>query len=937
MDYIVGQRWVSHAEPQLGLGIVVEISGRHVTVHYPVVEEDRIYASDSAPLARITYQADDVVEDSNQATLLVKAVEEVNGLLYYLTEDSEGREGILPEPKLSSIIQLNSPTQRLFSGQFDKNRMFQLRAATLQYRYLAQTSAARGLIGPRTNLLAHQIYIAHSVASRFAPRVLLADEVGLGKTIEAGMILHHQLQTGLASRALIIVPEPLLHQWLVEMLRKFNLHFSLFDKERYQSLLDSGEQNPFDSEQLILCSLDLLADDTQIAEHANQAGWDMLIVDEAHHLCWSADPNEPADPKYKTVEALAKCCSGLLLLTATPEQVGVESHFARLRLLDPSRYHDLNKFIDEQKEFVALNDTVSLLLSGADLTSQQHSEINSLLGESASSDEGNPEATVKHLLDRHGTGRVLFRNTRAAIENFPQRILLPHPLAKPDAYVESCGLHPEAQYQHLGEDWISIDPRVAWLEALLKELRREKVLLICASAQTAVDLEKHLHLKTGVRSTAFYEHLSIIERDRAAAYFSDEESGAQIMICSEIGSEGRNFQFAHHLVLFDLPTNPDLLEQRIGRLDRIGQSEDIKIHIPYIEQSAQEYLFRWFDQGLGAFTSSFSAGLAVYQYFQSQLLPWLSEHALDDQQDFSALIAETADYSNALRAELEQGRDQLLELNSCDKPVAEQVINAIREGERSDVLASYMTTVFDNFGIEQDFHSEKSLVLHPTEHMLTEHFPGLKDEGVTITFDRQKAQAREDIEFVTWEHPMVTETLEMVLGSELGNATIGAIKLKALPAGSVLIECFFAMQCGAPKQLQIDRYLPATPIRVFVDASGKDLSSIIKHEQLNKLRVHVKKTNRFAIVKQVKAELEVLVENAQSKANEKAAPLIDAAKLNAKQILNEELSRLRELKKLNGSVRDAEIDFFENQLDKAEQHITHAVAELQAVRLIINT
>ncbi len=72
--------------------------------------------------------------------------------------------------------------------------------------------------------------------------------------------------------------------------------------------------------------------------------------------------------------------------------------------------------------------------------------------------------------------------------------------------------------------------------------------------------------------------MSIVERDKAAHYFADEEDGAQILLCSEIGSEGRNFQFAHHLVLFDLPITPDLLEQRIGRLDRIGQTQTVQIH-----------------------------------------------------------------------------------------------------------------------------------------------------------------------------------------------------------------------------------------------------------------------------------------------------------------------------------------------------------------------
>ncbi len=100
--------------------------------------------------------------------------------------------------------------------------------------------------------------------------------------------------------------------------------------------------------------------------------------------------------------------------------------------------------------------------------------------------------------------------------------------------------------------------------------RSQKVLVICAKATTALQLEQVLREREGIRAAVFHEGMSIIERDRAAARFAEEDTGAQVLLCSEIGSEGRNFQFASNLVMFDLPFNPDLLEQRIGRLDRIG-------------------------------------------------------------------------------------------------------------------------------------------------------------------------------------------------------------------------------------------------------------------------------------------------------------------------------------------------------------------------------
>ena len=177
-------------------------------------------------------------------------------------------------------------------------------------------------------------------------------------------------------------------------------------------------------------------------------------------------------------------------------------------------------------------------------------------------------------------------------------------------------------------------------------------------------------MRAGIRSAAFYEALSIIERDRAAAYFADETGGAQTLVCSEIGSEGRNFQFAHHLILFDLPLNPDLLEQRIGRLDRIGQDHDVEIHVPYLQGSAQETLLDWYDRGLDLFRDSCSAGYMIFQNFQQRLLPQLEQRTAA----FDELLTDSAEFTLRTRDELREGRDRLLERNSCKREVAETLI-----------------------------------------------------------------------------------------------------------------------------------------------------------------------------------------------------------------------------------------------------------------------
>src|SRR5690606_5431386 len=159
-----------------------------------------------------------------------------------------------------------------------------LKKQTLKLLGDAERSGLMGLCSARAELIPHQLYIANEVASRYAPRVMLADEVGLGKTIEAGLILQQQLVSGLATRVLIVVPEPLLHQWLVEMLRRFNLSFTLLDQDRCEALVESGEDNPFSSAQLVLTPMSLFTQKPEWMEAAKAAGWDLCIVDEAHHV-----------------------------------------------------------------------------------------------------------------------------------------------------------------------------------------------------------------------------------------------------------------------------------------------------------------------------------------------------------------------------------------------------------------------------------------------------------------------------------------------------------------------------------------------------------------------------------------------------------------------------------------------------------------------------
>ncbi|MGP4845228.1 RNA polymerase-associated protein RapA [Marinobacter sp. 1Y8] len=964
MDFVIGQRWVSHSDATLGLGIVTDVSGRRVTLGFPAVEEERTYATDNAPLARVQFQIGDDIETFEDETLTVRAVEEFDGVLLYHAEDAAGELQQISEVRLGGHVIFSDPRQRLFAGRFDRNGAFRLRMATVQHQERLRLSAARGLIGARTSHLPHQVYIAGEVARRHAPRVLLADEVGLGKTIEAGLILHSQLQTGLAGRALIVVPDSLVHQWLVEMLRRFNLRFSIVDASSYESDPDmpagfdelasmfaelsnededtedgfGATENPFEQSQLVICSLDFLTHDTQAHADAMAAGWDLMVVDEAHHLTWSP---EEASPEYQAVEALSEITRGLLLLTATPEQMGVASHFARLRLLDPARFHDLGQFEQEESRYAEINTIVRELQAADGKVSEAHAkQLKGWLGDEAEAllqrdDQG--QALINTLLDRHGTGRVLFRNTRAAVKGFPERRVTPSPLVCPELYSATSaatgldGLTPEAG---LPDDvWLAEDPRIAWLEKTLTSLKPAKVVVICAHATTAMALEHHLQLRAGIRSTAFHEGLSLIERDRAAAYFTETEQGAQALICSEIGSEGRNFQFAQHLVLFDLPANPDLLEQRIGRLDRIGQGAVIDIHVPYLEGTSQEVQYRWYQEGLNAFGASCAVGVAVqqalYDQWQSQIES--PDAGLDD------LIQAASAESARLRELLQAGRDALIELNSCRPEEAHTLIGKIEDEEQSQGLQDYMTEAFDIFGVEVEPHTDDSDVLKPSEHMLTGHFPELTDEGVTVTFDRSFALEREDIAFLSWEHPMVTGVMDLMTHSELGNAALASLSVKGLPPGTLLLETLFTLHCPAPDSLQLSRCLPLAPLRLLVDVTGKDLSAALPHDRLNELCSNIRRRTAQQVVPQIRAEVETMADHAEGFAESQLADVQTKAVESLRALIQPEIDRLTALRKVNPAIRDEEISFFEAQMTAGEAAIARAKMTLSGLRVIVSS
>ncbi len=859
---------MSETEPELGLGLIVEVTPRAVQVLYHAANEMRHYAIGNAPLKRVRFSAGDEIESREGARLTIKTIveDETTGLFAYGAADGTQ----LSETELSDSSNFDRPETRLLGGHVDANALFDLRLAALNARHRYGRLPVRGLLGGRVDLLPHQLYIAQEVSDRPLPRVLLADEVGLGKTIEACLILHRLMVCGLVQRVLILVPHALVHQWFVELLRRFNLSFSIYDEERCASI-EAGEPgaNPFLDDQLVLTSIEFLTGNPKRAAQVVSCDWDLLIVDEAHHLHWSA---EKTSPEYDLVERLAENTPRLLLLTASPEQMGLESHFARLRLLDPQRYYDFAAYQVEHDRY-------------AEVAAEMGKQLESM-----------NEQERAEALDRHGPGRVIFRNTRKCVSGFPKRYPHPVPLDLPKGATL------------LGKD----DPRMRWLLAFLDDHPKQKVLVIGRTRAEVAAIVKVVKSRSQVDVAHFHEQMKLVECDRQAAWFNEPE-GARVMVVSEMGGEGRNFQVASNLVLIDLPRDPELLEQRIGRLDRIGQRGDVHIHVPYLKGTKEEHIVRWLHEGLNAFAEPAVGGFELLERFDARL------DEVTDQ-----VITETKTFYKKLRKQIIAGRDRLLELSSFRPDIGDQVAQQIQKCEQSTDLKTYLLQIFEQYGVSAEPLDAATYHIRP-DQMFDEWFP-LPADGLQVTFSRDEALIRPEAILMSWDHPMVTGAAELILGSERGSCSIAVDLTQDIP---LKLQAIYVLETIAPPELNVARFLPSTPVSIVVDHAGVALDGTVLE--------HLKDGESWKLLEHETIRTQMIpamLEATRDLAEQAAESIIADARHCMRETLGTDYKRLEYLKQVNDHIREEELVHAHEAITQLDEKLASARLRLDAIRLI---
>lgn len=899
--YIQGQRWFSEAEPELGLGVIVEFANKTVSVNFPAANEKRVYGFKTAPLKRVVYEAGETIQTEDDQALIVDEVQDNDGVMFYLALGM-----VIPEMALKSALSFTNPQDKLFAGNFDSNELFQLRYNSYLNQRAYQLFPYKGQLGSRVRLIPHQSYITSSVADRIHPRVMLADEVGLGKTIEAGLILKSLIQKNRVERSLILVPDSLVYQWYFELLNKFNLQckvMSVNDELDIEALtLDEGQHYIISMKKTMEVeglTLDILKEK-----------WDLLIIDEAHQLRWTC---EQSSAEYDFAQELATKIPSVILLSATPEILGREGHFSRLKLLDPDKftsYENFNKASEEYKEYIPLiknivkneytPDDLKPHFSAEEIQNfNDHSEI------------------VKALIDRHGTGRVYFRNTREHLEKynlfFPKRKLNEYELVINEKLSDS------SVFKH----------KFSKLQELLTNNSNEKVLLLVHSKVLVQKINIALKKESNIPIAMFHSGQSLMERDRQAAYFADPE-GARILLCTEIGSEGRNFEFAHHLFLFDLPKVPEQLEQRIGRLDRIGQTKDINIHVPYVAKSFEEILFHWYKDIIQSFKQAPKGATPFYREHYQELHKLLESPYDKDLLD--TFITDKSKSYQELCHELSKGHDLLLDLNSFDNEKSQEIISTINNYNQD--LQKYLEMITEAVGIHLEDLNSFSYFIRPTDNMYLPSYPALPQDGYSYTMDREVALVREDLQYMSWEHPLIQGSLDLFTNSEIGNMTVVTHNEKF--GQNIFFEFIFKLEIIHGLKTDSAQYLPITPLRVLLDASGDDVTAKYSKKQMDPTLSNVQSHEDKEKVKQIpKDAFKQLLAKAQGIVNKRSQKFISKALEQCEHDCKNEIFRLEELKKVNPMIDDQEVEVWKNHQKELLIQIKEADLSIDAIRLIM--
>ena len=574
-------------------------------------------------------------------------------------------------------------------------------------------------------------------------RWLLADEVGLGKTVEACLILNRLVHAGQVQRCLVVAPDALTVQWLGELWRKYHQVFTLLDAPRLADVeKDFGPGfNPFDVHRRAVIAMEMLIERPHLTQQAVAAGIDLLVVDEAQHL--RRPPGHPGNPAWRAVAPIAALGRHVLLLSATPLEDDAHGFFRLLQLLRPADRPEgasLDSGPAEAEHYSALPPCTS---------ATRRSDIGGLpprVGipiDLPSRLDGASHVSVETELRQRGRTAAVRKHAADRLRRALASGAALRPLLGPD----------ETALRRAAEAMDATDARIEWLVTQAPRWRAagEKTLVFVAHRETLELLRTALSHRAQLATGAFHEDLSPARRDTEVALFRSPD-GPSLLISTEAGGEGRNFEFCRRLVLFDLPWKPTVVEQRIGRLDRIGRR--IPVEIVYFRPP----------HGIGADVVRLFEQLGVFREPLAGLDPQLArienaieEHAFSTTEPMTDEQMRTlVDAAHAARNPIRAAAYRQLHRDPYQAQLASQILARV-PADLDALVESVVTRASERLGFRvEHLRGRRTFAIELGNESLVDSLPGVPGGSAFVgTFDREEAVADESIDFFASGHPLV--------------------------------------------------------------------------------------------------------------------------------------------------------------------------------------
>lgn len=962
--FVAGQRWLSQTEPELGLGLVLKVEPDRVNIVFPSSETTRVYTIENPPLTRVSFSLGDVLKTQEGKEFTVEDLIEKDGLVTYINKGKK-----IEESRLSDSLTFSKPFDRLLNAQVDDKPVYNLRHRALYRRFKTLRAPLRGFFNGRFNPRPHQLYTAVQSTRQAHPRVLLADEPGMGKTVEAGLILARLQTFGSADRVLLLAPEYLLENLELELARRFGFNFARVTGDDFATPVKPAKKtskkgedssNPFVGEDWPWesCTLeDISGHRGKRAAAAGEAGWDVVIVAGGETLEWAEEGGNPA---WIAVEAISHATKSLLILSdAGPEQ-DAKSHFGRLHLLDAEAFATPRKYSAHRKANEAVEAAVTHLLGVTAWDKESDGFIKPLAtGEPKLKEalklwkEGREEARdqiVDYLLDGQEQGRFVFRNTRQLALGIPHRevSIVRVECLKPEVregLKEEFKLHgkpAEAKGKAKALASAADSTLATWLASLVNPsppappstppvpadeasapAPLPAALVICASRSRALAVEKVLSKKVQ----------GLVELVGPDIRGSDDIAPSVVVVGME-DTIGRSFPGMDITVLWDTPLTLEEAHSRIFVAENSKRRDSLKIIVPVIEDTPQEMTAHWLEYGAHAFSTWSPAQAEVEAEFAKPVHDIAKrigvKHNPKLDEELKALLKKSGSTHDHALKRIDKHRDRFLEAVSCRKNGAEQAAARMKSTDEDDSLDIFLNRTLEQLGILVETKSGRTVVVKPNPEA-TFRLEEIPKEGMKLCYSRTTAMVREDADFLTWDHPLVFRATDRLLATAIGNTAY--VVWEDERAQIVLLEGIFLATPGpADEKLHAFRHMPPTPVRVVISHDFEDMSGEYTSEMVNKIvrngRREWLRNNARPLYNIIPSMMRILTQRAAVKMRE----LAGKASHQMEAMFTADLTRLKRLP--STTRREAEIARLEALIATLKPLIGEPMLSLDQLRLL---